>query len=140
MQQILNVQAGYRRRASTGFTLLEVAVTLVVMAIVASVILPVLPNPRATPSAPPLDRVVREASDLAVRRAEWLTLRARADGRWDLRSDLSSDTMSLAAGTVLRDDPAPLTVRLSPLGACLTSDVTSAIDPCAAIRPGEPRR
>ncbi|MFN8574645.1 MAG: prepilin-type N-terminal cleavage/methylation domain-containing protein [Gemmatimonadaceae bacterium] len=122
-----------RHGSSAGFTLIEVMVTVAVMALVASLALPAFVPPRR--EADTVATTLRAAADLAVRRAQWVTLRVTPDGAWNVRGDLDADTAAFAAGRLMAAIPAPLIVRLSPLGACLTGDA-SGDDPCQALRPG----
>lgn len=117
-----------RRRASAGFTLIEVAVTMLVLALVAALTLPSLSPVRREEAT--MAATVRTAADVAVRRSQWVTLRVAPDGYWSVRGDLDVDTASLASGHTTARIDAPLVVRLSPLGACLTGSPTGE-DPCA---------
>lgn len=107
-----------RRRTAVGFTLIEVLVTLAVMTLLASVVLPAVSS-RPRPASPELATTIREASRLAVRRSQWLTFRAAQNGGWTLVADVSGQPI---AGGLLAERPRQIVlVRLSPLGACLSS-------------------
>ena len=122
--------AGLSGHTPSGFTLIEVAVTLVVMALVVTLVIPTFS--KQTVSHASVADVVRNTSRLALRRAEWITLRVDARGGWDVHSDTQQDTTSLAFGALVASESMPFVIRLSPMGACLTNDV-SVTDPCVAV-------
>jgi prepilin-type N-terminal cleavage/methylation domain-containing protein len=108
----------------TGFTLLEVTVTLLVMAVVATLVTPAFSRPgRATAT---VAEAARSAARLAIRRAEWVTLRVDASGRWEVGGDLHQDTLPLATGTLTELPGEPAVLRLSPLGGCYSIGAATA--------------
>ena len=125
--------AGLSSRTPSGFTLIEVAVTLVVMALAVTLVIPTFSNKSV--SQPSVADVVRNASRLALRRAEWITLRVDARG-WDVHSDTQPDTTSLEHGALAVSVSLPFVARMSPMGACLTNDMSAIAgeaDPCVAV-------
>ena len=126
--------AGLSSRTPSGFTLIEVAVTLVVMALAVTLVLPTFSNKSV--SQPSVAEVVRNASRLALRRAEWITLRVDARGGWDVHSDTQPDTTALEHGALAASVSLPFVARMSPMGACLTNDMSAIAgeaDPCVAV-------
>lgn len=114
-----------QRRASIaarGFTLLEVIVTLVLLALGAALVAPALRNAAPAPDDA-LDLLIARARESAVRRAQTLVLSVEPTGAWRLTPDM--DTVLLAEGTLAREG-ARVTVRLSPLGACVVRPVRAA--------------
>jgi prepilin-type N-terminal cleavage/methylation domain-containing protein len=121
-------------RSPSGFTLIEVAVTLVVMALVVTLVIPTFT--RKSVARVSASDVVRSASRLALRRAEWMTLRVDERGGWDVHSDSQQETTALAQGVLERTEAMPFVVRLSPMGACLSngmSAIAGVEDPCVAV-------
>ncbi|MFN8581022.1 MAG: type II secretion system protein [Gemmatimonadaceae bacterium] len=111
-----------------GFTLIEVMVTLAVLGLVAAFVVPSFAAPPRTTSS--LDALRRSAADLALQRAQWLTLRVETDGRWTVRGDLASDTSALASGVLTETTSVPVVLRLSPVGACLAVPNGGLANPC----------
>src|SRR5215207_6982995 len=102
-----------RYRAS-GFTLLEILVTLIVLGLGAALVVPVF---RA--DAPPDDdlrAVLAGARETAVRRAQTLVLSVDQRGAWRIAA--AHDSTTVARGQ-LRDGTSNLQIRVNPLGACL---------------------
>jgi prepilin-type N-terminal cleavage/methylation domain-containing protein len=106
-------RANRRRRA--GFTLLEIAVTLTLLALAASLVAPALRAPRVR--GDDLTAVVARAREAAVRRAEALVLRVEATGEWRLTA--GDDTVAVGRGRLAPAPSAFLAVRFSPLGTCV---------------------
>ena len=126
-------------RSSSGFTLIEVVVTLIVMALVVTLAIPSFSKEHDARDS--VTDVVRHSSRLAIRRAEWLTLRLDSRGTWDLRSDSQQDTTTtVASGAAVATEIVPFVVRISPMGACLTNGTPasdSGQNPCAAVMRAE---
>ena len=99
---------------SKGYTLIEVLVVLVVMGLAVALVAPSFVTRRDATSA--LADLVQRARATAIRRAEAVTLRVDAAGRWDAGG--------LASGTLPQPPAAPVTVIFSPLGSC-APDVAS---------------
>lgn len=108
-----------RPRPARGFTLLEVAVTLVLIGLAAALIAPSVF--REASSAPALGRVLAQAREVAVRRAQSLAFGADEQGNWKLTT--VDDTTTIGAGRF--EGPAvALRLRITPLGACLAEGAT----------------
>jgi prepilin-type N-terminal cleavage/methylation domain-containing protein len=111
------------------FTLLEVAVTLLLLALAAALALPVL---RFDPAATALQSttggnqtllgVIAEARALAVRRAESLRLRVDTLGAWQLATSSAWTAPPLRSGQLRVAPQSALAVELSPIGACFARD------------------
>jgi prepilin-type N-terminal cleavage/methylation domain-containing protein len=108
-----------------GATLLELAVVLVLLGVMAAVVLPPLVTP--APRTATLSDVVRAARAAALARAQTLQLTVTGSGRWHLHALAPADGDTVAAG-VLADAP-PLQLQLTPLGACL---LTAPVPPALA--------
>jgi prepilin-type N-terminal cleavage/methylation domain-containing protein len=110
-----------RYRAS-GFTLLEILVTLIVLGLAASLVVPVF---RAeTPPDDDLRAVLTGARETAVRRAQTLVLTVDDRGIWKIAA--AHDSTIVASGQ-FRDGTGDLQIRVNPLGACLNEGGTAAI-------------
>ena len=110
-----------RYRAS-GFTLLEILVTLIVLGLAAALVVPVF---RAeTPPDDDLRAVLTGARETAVRRAQTLVLSVDHRGAWTIVP--ARDSTAVASGQ-FRDGSADLRIRVNPLGACLNEGGTVAI-------------
>jgi prepilin-type N-terminal cleavage/methylation domain-containing protein len=110
-----------RYRAS-GFTLLEILVTLIVLGLAASLVVPVF---RAeTPPDDDLRAVLTGARETAVRRAQTLVLTVDDRGIWKIAA--AHDSTTVASGQ-FRDGTGDLQIRVNPLGACLNEGGTVAV-------------
>lgn len=98
-----------------GFTLLEVTVILVLLAVAAAVVAPVFRG--ATEPNDDLRGILAGARELSVRRAESLTLQVDPRGAWRLTP--TTDTTTLASGTLSATSRATR-IRVTPLGACFS--------------------
>jgi len=108
-------------RTASGFTLLEIVVTLVLLGLAAAMVAPAFrrdPNPEGEMRA-----VVAGARESAVRRAQTLVLRVDDRGAWRLTP--VGDTISIRSGVL---SGGPLTLRISPLGACFHDEPSLAPD------------
>ena len=123
-------------RTVSGFTLLEIVVTLVLLGLAAAMVAPAFRRD----SSPEGDTrtVIAGARESAVRRAQTLILSVDDRGAWRLTP--VGDTTSLGAG-VLPVTGEPLTLRISPLGACFHEEASFAKgwDAIACTRRGAPR-
>jgi Tfp pilus assembly protein FimT len=112
-----------RQTRPKGFTLLEITVILVLLAVAAAVVAPVF---RRDPSPnDDLRTLVAGARELAVRRSQSLVLRVDERGAWRLTP--AGDTTSLGVGTI---DPASraIRIRVTQLGACFNEGPAAAVD------------
>ncbi len=106
-----------------GYTLIEVIVVLVLMALAASLVAPAFVAPQARQAA--ITEVIGQARALAMRRAEAVELRIELSGAWRVDGTAATTTGPLTAGTISPAPSAALTLVFSPLGAC-ASDVVTA--------------
>lgn len=123
--------------AASGFTLLEVVVTLVLLGLAAALVAPTF----RTETAPRDDSVavLARSREMAVRRAQTLVLQIDAQGRWTLTP--VGDTTSIGSGVIQSGGP-PVRMRISPLGVCLAENnsVADSWDAIACARPGGSER
>lgn len=102
-----------RIRRSTGFTLLEIVVTLVLIGLGTALVAPLFRRDVLPDDAWPA--VVSAARELAVRRAQRLVLDVDDRGQWRLSA--LGDSATIGAG-VLDERGAATRLSISPLGAC----------------------
>ena len=76
-------------RSHRGFTLFEILVVLILMAVAAALVAPSFLPPRQ-PDTPPIVTLVRGARDAASRRGELLYLTIAQSGQWRLEGGASS--------------------------------------------------
>jgi prepilin-type N-terminal cleavage/methylation domain-containing protein len=110
------------RNRTSGFTLLEILVTLIVLGVAATLVAPVF---RA--DAPPdddLSAVLTGARETAVRRAQTLVLTVDQRGAWRIAA--AHDSTTVASGQ-FGDGTSNLQIRVNPLGACLNEGATVVI-------------
>lgn len=107
-----------RIRRSTGFTLLEIVVTLVLIGLGTALVAPVFR--RQSPPDDAWPAVVSAARELAVRRAQRLFLDVDDRGQWRLSA--LGDSSSIGAGA-LAEGPAASRLSITPLGACFREGV-----------------
>ena len=127
------------RYQASGFTLLEILVTLIVLGLAAALVAPVF---RAdTPPDDDLRAVLAGARETAVRRAQTLVLSVDQRGAW--RVAAAHDTTTVASGQ-FPDGTANLQIRVNPLGACLIGGATVRITidavGCSVAPRGSPAR
>ncbi len=106
-----------------GYTLIEVIVVLVLMALAAALVAPAFVTPRHPEAA--IMTVIGQARALAIRRAEAVELRIEPSGAWRVDGAASPQTGPLATGTISPAPAAALRLIFSPLGSC-ASDVATA--------------
>lgn len=106
-----------------GYTLIEVVVVLVVMALAAGLVVPAL-TVRRHPTAGVI-ALIGEARAVAIRRAEAVYLRVEASGAWRMDGAASSRAGAIATGRLAPAPAVPLTLVFSPLGSC-APDVETA--------------
>jgi prepilin-type N-terminal cleavage/methylation domain-containing protein len=132
------------RRRVAGFTLLEMAVVLLLIGMAAALAAPVLL--RMNPGRSGFEELIANARETAVRRGEVLYLRVGTSGQWSLDAATSSTTDPLATGWVESVVGAPLTLMLAPNGSCMFDVATVArgttirLDPLTCeVQPSTPR-
>ena len=115
----------------SGYTLLEVMVVLVLLAVAAAVVAPSLlsSGPDRSSALPTLVATARAAS---VRRGEVVHLRIARTGDWQARAGTGTTSQLLMSGR-LPDAPASaIDLIFSPLGTCasaLESDAVESVPP-----------
>jgi prepilin-type N-terminal cleavage/methylation domain-containing protein len=122
--------------ATSGFTLLEVVVTLVLLGLAAALVAPAIRTDAGPADA--FTTVVAQSREAAVRRSQTLVLQVDAHGRWQLST---TSGVSLGTGTMPAGDRDAISLRITPLGACF-ADSSSAHqwDALACARPGSEAR
>jgi general secretion pathway protein H len=133
------------RRRAAGFTLLEMAVVLLLIGMAAALVAPVLL--RVNPGRSGFEELIATARETAVRRGEVLYLRVGISGQWSLDAATStSTTEALATGRVESVVGAPLTLMLAPNGSCMfdvatvTRGTSIRLDPLTCeVQPSTPR-
>ena len=108
---------------SNGYTLIEVVVVLVLMALAAALVAPTFIAPRTDARA--VVALVGQARATEIRRGEAVHLRIEPSGAWRLDGAASPEAGALATGRLTPAPAAPLTLIVSPLGSC-APDVVSA--------------
>lgn len=109
-----------------GLTLIEMLVVLLLMSVSAALVAPTLFRP-AKPAEPALAPLLRNAKDVAVRRAETIYLRIGAGGEWRVQGSSALEQEDLARGQLAGFRGPPLTLVFSPLGTCgLTAESAAA--------------
>jgi prepilin-type N-terminal cleavage/methylation domain-containing protein len=114
-------QPGASDTGHAGFTLIEIAVVILVLALVATLVAPSIG--RFTVVERPdgrLASLTTHARATAVRRAEGLELQVDSSGEWLLSA--SRDGTILGRGRVSGRVQGPLTIVISALGACTIVD------------------
>ena len=102
-----------RIRTSTGFTLLEIVVTLVLLGLGTALVAPMFRRDALPGNA--YAGVVSAARELAVRRAQRLVLEFDDRGQWRLSA--LGDSTSIGSG-ILTERVAASRLAITPLGAC----------------------
>ena len=102
-----------RIRKSSGFTLLEIVVTLLLIGLGTALVAPMFR--RVAPPDDAFPAVVSVARELAVRRAQRLVLEVNDRGQWRLSALGDSTTIG---GGVLADQATATRLSITPLGAC----------------------
>jgi prepilin-type N-terminal cleavage/methylation domain-containing protein len=123
------------RNRPSGFTLLEILVTLIVLGVAATLVAPVF-RADALPDDD-LRAVLAGARETAVRRAQTLVLTVDQRGAWRIAP--AHDSTTVASGH-LRDGTGDLRIRVTPLGACLNEGANTVISMDAAGCSVLPRR
>lgn len=102
-----------------GVTLLELAVALTLIGVVAALALPALATPARREGR--LDAVLRVSRGASIARAQSLTLGVASDGAWSLRPGTPGDSTRVLGGMLDTAPSAPFQLQLTPLGVCLLS-------------------
>ena len=123
-----------RHRSSTGFTLLELIVVLVVLMLAAALAAPALvgtPDHRATG----LDALILGAREAAARRGETVRLSIGASGEWRLEGSASTAKAPIQSGEVEAFPGLPFTLIVSPVGSCGFDARSAAADSVVRLDP-----
>lgn len=115
-------------RARPAFTLVEMVVVLAILGIALAIAGPSLMRPVA---ANGLQSVVDRTRNIALRRAEPVTLVTGADGKWTAYA-VRSGSEPVTSGTMSGSLPAAMRIDISAIGLC-TSDYVSAEGSAGAI-------
>jgi len=112
-------------KARGGFTLVELVVVLILMAVAAALVAPAILFPQKEPTSV-LAPVVDGTRQLAARRGETLYLQVAADGAWRVFGAASLSEGAFSEGRLDGDYSGPaFTLVVAPLGSC-GFDVASA--------------
>ena len=116
---------------SSGYTLLEVIVVLVLLTIAAAVVAPSLYPPRLNDPAS-LGSVIGRGREAAVRRGELVRLHIGGTGFWQLSAGSTPET--LMAGRLQGTTEGSIDLVFSPLGSCgaapeVPPQIAAEIDP-----------
>ena len=107
-----------------GYTLIEVIVVLVLMAVAVALVAPALVTPHHEDGV--ITELIARARAVAIRRAEAVELRIEQSGAWRLDGMASIEAGPVATGTVSPGPAAALTLIFSPLGSCAPDVATAA--------------
>jgi prepilin-type N-terminal cleavage/methylation domain-containing protein len=128
-------------RRRTAFTLVEIAVVLVLIGLMAALVAPAF-VPRRPVDDRGLAAVVRTARGAAIRRGETIGLRVDPGGQWELVGQASKSDGPLAAGRLPVAPGTALALDVSPLGTCApgvdsaSAALASLVDPFTCeVRP-----
>ena len=123
-------------RTRRAFTLIEIVVVLAIVGIALSIAGPSLMRPIAADS---LQSVIDRTRNLALRRAEPVTLVVGADGKWTSYA-VRTETRPVGSGRLGENPGISLRLDISPLGLCSSDDILGsgaqgslALDPFACI-------
>ena len=106
-----------RRPTPGGFTLLELVVVLVLLALAAALAAPVLSR-RAGHRESGLESLILGSREAAARRGETIHLSIAASGSWKMEGAGSTADGPIHSGRVDPFPGLPLTLIVSPVGSC----------------------
>jgi prepilin-type N-terminal cleavage/methylation domain-containing protein len=107
-------------QARPAFTLIEMVVVLAIVGIALSIAGPSLMRPVAPDG---LQSVIDRTRNLALRRAEPVTLAVGADGKWMAYASRSSSE-PVGLGRLADKSLAPVRIDISALGLCTTDELS----------------
>jgi prepilin-type N-terminal cleavage/methylation domain-containing protein len=106
-----------RSKAPEGFTLLEVVVVLILLALAAGLAAPALGD-REAPGESELAALLTGAREAAARRGETVALRISASGSWRMESGGAAAAEPIQTGEIEPFAGLPFTLLVSPVGTC----------------------
>jgi prepilin-type N-terminal cleavage/methylation domain-containing protein len=118
----------------SGYTLLEVIVVLVLLAVAAAVVAPSLlsSGPDRASALPTLVATARAAS---VRRGEVVRLRIDRAGNWQARAGTGSTSQLLMSGRLTDSPASAIDLIFSPLGTCAPAVESDRVETLTAYDP-----
>jgi prepilin-type N-terminal cleavage/methylation domain-containing protein len=122
-------------KPQSGYTLVEVVVVLVLLAVAATVVAPSLLAPRPLQRSSPFVAVVRAVRETAVRRGEMVRLRIDRSGAWQALTGVPADSEVLLSGRLSTPGHSSADIVFSPLGTCGSSPESSPSEGFAGIDP-----
>ena len=132
------------RRPTAGYTLLEIAVVLLLIGMAAALAAPMLL--RVNPGRSGFEELIATGREAAIRRGEVLYLRMSTSGQWSLGAANAPTPEPLASGH-LEAVGAPLTLMFQPNGSCMFDVATVSrgtairLDPLTCeVQSSTPRR
>lgn len=131
--------SGYSGTRQVGFTLVELIVVLLILALAAAIVAPSLISSRSDANTE-LSRLIGSAREAAVRRGELVILRTGRTGTWQIVAGPPPGDEILMSGQ-LTDPPADrVELVFSPLGTCgppAESGPAVGLDPltCEVVSP-----
>jgi prepilin-type N-terminal cleavage/methylation domain-containing protein len=117
-----------------GFTLLEVIIVLLLMALATALVAPAIGS-RQPRSRDEVAALLQMARLVAVRRGEVVTVTIAASGQWRLDGDASAADGPITSGQLSAKPAAALTVAVSPLGGCAPALDSASMALLAAVDP-----
>jgi prepilin-type N-terminal cleavage/methylation domain-containing protein len=109
--------SSWENSGRAGYTLLEIIVVLILLAVATAVVAPGILSPRPEPSSA-LRALIRNAAEASVRRGETVRLRIDRSGTWEAVAGTPPESEILMSGK-LADPPVSATdLIFSPLGTC----------------------
>ena len=120
--------------ARGGFTLLELVVVLVVLALAAALAAPALVR-RPDARSGGLDALVLAAREAAARRGETMRLAIAGSGAWRLDGEASTAEAPIQSGEIESFPGLPFTLIVSPVGSCGFDARSAAADSAVRLDP-----
>jgi len=121
-------------KASVGFTLLEVVVVLVLLALAAAVVAPSLLSTRPE-NASEIQALVGSTRQAAVRRGETVHLRIDRTGAWQAIAGTEPGQDPMMSGQLAGPPASPADLIFSPFGTCAPAVESAADETLAAFDP-----
>jgi len=112
----MNARSPVASRTS-GYTLLEILVVLILMGLAAALVAPAVLTRRAAPQ-PSFAALVQDARAAAARRGELVYLGISSTGNWRLDGAASTELGPFATGRLSDYSGPAATIVISPIGSC----------------------